>query len=129
MDSKLQPVQLYGFSKSRLYEPLGTAIFFRNRFCPVSWILLFLPVHFYGYSLFSGESNCADTWMRTMKEGKIGLSLGCRGDRATGALAYGDVRVTMTTEQLLKALDGCDTVEKNNILYPYNPTCLYKSAF
>ena len=78
---------------------------------------------------FSGESNCADTWMRTMKEGKIGLSLGCRGDRATGALAYGDVRVTMTTEQLLKALDGCDTVEKNNILYPYNPTCLYKSAF
>ena len=47
----MQPVQLYGFSKSRLYEPLGTAIFFRNRFCPVSWILLFLPVHFYGYSL------------------------------------------------------------------------------
>ena len=30
---------------------------------------------------------------------------------------------------LIKALDGCDTVEKNNILYPYNPTCLYKSAF
>ena len=51
MDSKLQPVQLYGFSKSRLYEPLDTAIFFRNRFCPVSWILVFLPVHFYGYSL------------------------------------------------------------------------------
>ena len=64
-----------------------------------------------------------------MKDGKIGLSLGCRGDRATGALGYGDVRVTMTTEQLIKALDGCDTVEKNNILYPYNPTCLYKSAF
>ena len=55
MDSKLQPVQLYGFSKSRLYEPLGTAIFFRNRFCPVSWILLFLPVHFYGYSLAFGS--------------------------------------------------------------------------
>lgn len=78
---------------------------------------------------FSGESNCSDTWMRTLKEGKIGLSLGCRGDRATGALAYGDVRVTMTTEQLLKALDGVETVEKNGILYPYNPTCLYKSAF
>ena len=46
---------------------------------------------------FSGESNCADTWMRTMKDGKIGRSLGCRGDRATGALGYGDVRVTMTT--------------------------------
>ena len=56
MDSKLQPVLLYGFSKSRLYEPLGTAIFFRNRFCPVSWILVFLPVHFYGYSLKSGRT-------------------------------------------------------------------------
>ena len=44
-------------------------------------------------------------------------------------LKCGDVRVTMTTEQLIKALDGCDTVEKNNILYPYNPTCLYKTAF
>ena len=67
--------------------------------------------------------------MRTIKENKIGLSLGCRGDRATGALAFGEVRVTMTTEQLLKALKGVDTVTENGILYPYNPTCLYKSAF
>ena len=78
---------------------------------------------------FSGESNCSDTWMRTIKENKIGLSLGCRGDRETGALAFGEVRVTMTTEQLLKALKGVDTVTENGILYPYNPTCLYKSAF
>ena len=62
MDSKLQPVQLYGFSKSRLYKPLGTAIFFRNRFCPVSWILLFLPVHFYGYSLQVWESRDCHQW-------------------------------------------------------------------
>ena len=55
MDSKLQPVLLYGFSKSRLYEPLGTAIFFRNRFCPVSWILVFFLSIFMGtvYSLGS----------------------------------------------------------------------------
>ena len=58
MDSKLQPVQLYGFSKSRLYEPLGTAIFFRNRFCPVSWILVFLPVHFGGHGLHGPHSLC-----------------------------------------------------------------------
>ena len=60
MDSKLQPVQLYGFSKSRLYEPLGTAIFFRNRFCPVSWIFVFLPVHFYGYSLLDVSPKALD---------------------------------------------------------------------
>ena len=65
MDSKLQPVQLYGFSKSRLYEPLDTAIFFRNRFCPVSWILLFLPVHFYGYSLYAMHPCWSNTFATT----------------------------------------------------------------
>lgn len=78
---------------------------------------------------FSGESNCSDTWMRTWKEGKIGLSLGCRGDRATGGLEFGEVRVTMTAEQLCKALDGVDTVTENGIGYPYYPVCLYKDAF
>ena len=81
------------------------------------------------YFPFSGESNCADTWMYTMKTGKPGVSLGCRGDRATGALQFGEVRVTMTAEALIKALDGVDTVEKNGIGYPYNPVCLYKNQF
>ena len=66
------------------------------------WPAMSRPTGRSSSSPFSGESNCADTWMRTMKDGKIGLSLGCRGDRATGALGYGDVRVTMTTEQLIK---------------------------
>jgi len=78
---------------------------------------------------FSGESNCSDTWMHTLKNGKIGISLGCRGDRATGGLGYGDIRVTMTAEQLVKALDGVDTITKNGIDYPYNPTCMLISAF
>lgn len=78
---------------------------------------------------FRGESNCIDTWMNTRLTGKPGLSLGCRGDRATGGLAYGDVRITMTTEDLVKALDNADTVKENGIEYPYNPTCLYADAF
>ena len=78
---------------------------------------------------YSGESNCSDTWMRTLKEGKIGLSLGCRGDRATGGLGYGDVRISMTTQQLIKALDGVDIIAENGIDYPYNPTCMLRSAF
>ena len=78
---------------------------------------------------FRGESNCIDTWMYTRLTGKPGLSIGCRGDRATGALADGEVRVTMTTEGLLKALDSLDRVTENGILYPYNPTCLYADQF
>lgn len=78
---------------------------------------------------FRGESNCIDTWMYTRLTGKPGLSIGCRGDRATGALADGEVRATMTTEGLLKALDSLDRVTENGILYPYNPTCLYADQF
>ena len=49
--------------------------------------------------------------MYTMKTGKPGVSLGCRGDRATGALQFvGEVRVTMTIDALLKSLDGMETV-------------------
>ena len=32
-------------------------------------------------------------------------------------------------DTMVKALDGVDTVTKNGILYPYNPTGLYKDAF
>lgn len=78
---------------------------------------------------FSGESNCADTWMYTVKTGKPGLSLGCRGDRATGGLGDGEVRVTMTAEQLITALDGADRIEKNGISYPYYPVCMVKDNF
>ena len=65
MDSKLQPVLLYGFSKSRLYEPLGTAIFFRNRFCPVSWILVFFLSIFMGTvyeALLTGKNGVCHQW-------------------------------------------------------------------
>lgn len=39
--------------------------------------------------------------MKTLKDGKPGLSLGCRGDRATGGLQNGDVRISMTPEDLV----------------------------
>ena len=94
MDSKLQPVQLYGFSKSRLYEPLGTAIFFRNRFCPVSWILLFLPVHFYGYSLSLGEQG-----LSSMEKQKI-----FRAEKARKALMT--LRLTQCHQNWLINLAG-----------------------
>lgn len=78
---------------------------------------------------FSGESNCADTWMYTLKTGKPGLSLGCRGDRATGGLQNGEVRITMTAEGLVKALDGVDRLLKNGIDFPYFACNMLKDEF
>jgi uncharacterized protein (DUF169 family) len=78
---------------------------------------------------YSGESNCADTWMLTLKTGKPGLSLGCRGDRATGGLQNGDVRITMTAEDLVKALDGVDRLAADGIDYPYFACNMLKDEF
>lgn len=68
---------------------------------------------------FRGESQCVDTWMYTIKTGKPGLSLGCRGDRAMGNLQAGEVRVTLTPEQFVKALEGVEALSARGVDYPY----------
>lgn len=78
---------------------------------------------------FGGESTCATSWCHTLTSGKPGLSLGCRGDRATGGLQNGDVRLTMTAEQLVKALDGVDQLLADGIDYPYYAAHMLPSDF
>ena len=68
---------------------------------------------------FSGESQCVDTWIYTIKTGKPGLSLGCRGDRALGNLSNGDVRITLTVDDFVKAVNGVEALQKRGIDYPY----------
>jgi len=70
---------------------------------------------------FRGESSCAETWCRTYTSGKPGLSLGCRGDRCNGALGGHEVRFSISTQDLLKALDGVDRLKSDGIEYPYYP--------
>ena len=71
--------------------------------------------------VFRVESTCADTWNRTCTTGKPGISLGCRGDRCQGALGNGEVRFSMSAQDLLKALDGVDRLKSDGIEYPYYP--------
>ena len=67
--------------------------------------------------------------MKTLKDGKPGLSLGCRGDRATGGLQNGDVRISMTPEDLVRALDGIDALADGGIDYPYYACNMLKDEF
>lgn len=68
---------------------------------------------------FRGESQCVDTWMHTIKTGEPGLSLGCRGDRAMGNLQSGEVRITLTVEDFVKALKGAEALTARGVDYPY----------
>lgn len=70
---------------------------------------------------FRGESSCVETLGHTLVTGKPGLSLGCRGEAESG-LRSDTVRITIRTEDLLKALDGCDVLEKRSeLMYPFFP--------
>jgi uncharacterized protein (DUF169 family) len=71
--------------------------------------------------IFRGESTCAETWCRTYASGKPGLSLGCRGDRCMGALAGNEVRLSISTADLLQALQGCERLAADTIEYPFYP--------
>ena len=71
---------------------------------------------------FRGESSCVETWCHTYVTGQPGLTLGCRGDRGGGALSAKDVRYTMTPQDLLKALDGCEEmIKRDELIYPFYP--------
>lgn len=70
---------------------------------------------------FRGESTCVETWLRTKNSGRPGVSLGCRGDRCNGALGNHEVRFSMSAEDLLKALDGCERLDKDGVQYPFWP--------
>lgn len=70
---------------------------------------------------FRGESSCAECWCHTFVTGKPGISLGCRGDRSYGALASNEIRLSMTAEDLDRALKGVEDLETHGIFYPYYP--------
>lgn len=73
------------------------------------------------YFLYTQESGCTDAWGYTYCTKKPGLALGCRGDRSPGALPAHEVRVTMTPEDFVKALNGIDALAEREITYPYYP--------
>lgn len=68
---------------------------------------------------FRGESECITSWMHTIKTGQPGLALGCRGDRALGNLQSGEVRVSLSVEDFVKALEGVEALTKRGVDYPY----------
>lgn len=70
---------------------------------------------------FRGESTCVETWIRTKNKGIPGVSLGCRGDRCNGALGNHEVRLSISVQDLLKALEGCERLDKDGVQYPFWP--------
>ena len=74
---------------------------------------------------FIGESGCSDCWNRTIIQGKVGLSFGCRGERSYGQLNENELRISMTEKQFLRALDGVEGLSDKGVKFPFTGEALY----
>ncbi|MDO4554075.1 MAG: DUF169 domain-containing protein [Lachnospiraceae bacterium] len=70
---------------------------------------------------FVGESSCMDTWGYTYNTGLPGISLGCRGDRCSGAMNNDEMRLTVTPKDFVEAIDGMVKLYNGGITFPFYP--------
>lgn len=73
---------------------------------------------------FSGESSCNDTWIRTLVTGKPSIGLPSFAERKFGGVADHEIALSITPEDLVKALDGTKKLHANGLRYPIAPYSL-----
>ena len=72
------------------------------------------PLHF----PHVGESSCSMHWVRTLQTGEIGLSLPCFAEMRFAGFSEQEVNLTMTPQDLLKAVEGVEELNKFGFRYP-----------
>lgn len=74
----------------------------------------FKPLQF----TFAGESTCSMTWVRTLQNGQIGLSLPCFGEIRFGGFSEHEVVLALKPQDLIKAIEGLQELHKVGLRYP-----------
>lgn len=74
---------------------------------------------------FRGEGGCSDSYVTTLVEGKIGLALGGRGERAFGQMNEFELIITMKPEHLTRALDNMEILETRGLPFPFASEALF----
>lgn len=89
---------------------------------PAQAFMLLSALQYHRYDKFEfsfvGESTCSDSWGKTFTTGKPGLGLPCYADKKFAGMSDSDLRVTMTPEDAVKALEGLKGMSKNGLGYP-----------
>lgn len=65
-----------------------------------------------------GESSCSMTWVRTLNTGEIGLSLPCFAEQRYAGFSENEVILTMTPDDLIKAVEGMEQLYKVGLRAP-----------
>lgn len=72
---------------------------------------------------FVGESNCNDSWIRTVLTGDISLGIGSNGERVYAGLPHDELMISMCLEDVLNVLEGTENMKngRESLCYPVAP--------
>jgi len=68
-----------------------------------------------------GESSCSMTWVKTLYTGQIGVSMPCFAEMRYAGMSPDKMILTMTPKDLVKAIEGVETLSKSGLRYPVPP--------
>ncbi len=107
---------------SNRLNPPDVCLFYAT---PGQMFIFIAGLQYSGFQKFEwsvvGESTCSDAWGRAIATGKPSMSLPCFGERRYSGVNDDEMLMTVTPEDLLKAIDGMESLSKNGLRYPIPP--------
>lgn len=108
--------------RSARLNPPDVCLFYGN---PAQMILFINGLQWRNYRRYdfsiTGESACADSWGRALRDRTVCLSLPCFAERRYGGVADDEMLMAFPPADLVRAIDGLRGLAKAGLRYPIMP--------
>jgi uncharacterized protein (DUF169 family) len=118
-DGKYQALAIAPLASGRL-DPPDIALFYAT---PGAMMYFINGLQWAGYRRFDwgivGESACADSWGRALKNREPSLSIPCFAERRYGGVLDDEMLMALPPDQLEAAIKGMEALARNGFRYPF----------
>jgi uncharacterized protein (DUF169 family) len=118
-DGSYQALALAPLATGRL-DPPDIALFYAT---PGAMMYFINGLQWSGYKRFDwsvvGESACADSWGRALKNREPSLSIPCFAERRYGGVLDDEMLMALPPQYLSQAIAGMEALSKNGLRYPF----------
>ena len=108
--------------RSARLDPPDICLFYAN---PAQMILFINGLQWKNYKRYdfsiTGESACADSWGRALRDKTVCLSIPCYAERRYGGVADDEMLMACPPEDLARAVEGLLGLSKAGLRYPIMP--------
>jgi uncharacterized protein (DUF169 family) len=108
--------------RSARLDPPDICLFYGN---PAQMILFINGLQWRSYRRYdfsiTGESACADSWGRALRDRTVSLSIPCYAERRYGGVADDEMLMACPPEELARAVTGLQGLSKAGLRYPIMP--------